>query len=96
MNALKKVSADQMPTDRISDIVERLNARNVPIALIFDDGLAMIQAHVPSGQAARMLKSLGRKAVGQFYAMPGNMVVIDAIVTLSQAERMLAAGRTTA
>jgi hypothetical protein len=96
MNALKKVSADQMPTDRISDIVERLNARNVPIALILDDGLAMIQAHVPSGQAARMLKPLGRKAVGQFYAKPGNMVVIDAIVTLSPAERMLAAGRTTA
>jgi hypothetical protein len=96
MNALKKVSADQIPTDRITDIVERLKARNVPIALILDDGLAMIQAHVPSGQAARMLKPLGRKAIGQFYALPSNMVVIDAIVTYSQAERMLAAGRATA
>ncbi|EAQ34826.1 hypothetical protein NB311A_19687 [Nitrobacter sp. Nb-311A] len=96
MNALKKISADQMPTDRATDIVERLKARNVPIALIIDDGLAVIQAHVPSGQAARMLKPLGRKAVGQFYAMPRNMVVIDAIVSLSKAERMLAAGRTTA
>jgi hypothetical protein len=91
MNALKKVSADQMPADRITDIVERLKARNVPISLILDDGLAVIQAHVPSGQAARKLKPLGRKAVGQFYAMPGNMVVIDAIVTLSQVERMLSA-----
>ncbi|MDR6304006.1 hypothetical protein GGQ85_001705 [Nitrobacter vulgaris] len=96
MNALKKVSAGQMPTDRVTDIVDRLKARNVPISLIFDDGLAMIQAHVPSGQAARMLKPLGRKAVGQFYAMPGNMVVIDAILTYGQAERMLAAGRATA
>jgi hypothetical protein len=96
MTALKKVSADQMPTDRITDIVERLKARNVPIALILDDGLAMIQAHVPSGQGARMLKPLSRKAIGQFYALPGNMVVIDAIVTYSQAERMLAAGRATA
>lgn len=96
MNALKKVSADQMPADRITDIVERLKARNVPISLIVDDGLVVIQAHLPSGQAARMLKPLGRKAIGQFYALPGNMVVIDAIVTLGQAERMLAAGRATA
>lgn len=95
MNASKKVSADQMPADRATDIVKRLKARNVPIALILDDGLAMIQAHVPSGQAARMLTPLGRKAVGQFYAMPGNMVVIDAIVTLGQAERMLTAGGAT-
>jgi hypothetical protein len=43
-----------------------------------------------------MLKPLGRKAVGQFYGLPGNMVVVDAIVTYRQAERMLAAGRTTA
>lgn len=93
MNALKKVFADQMPTDRVTNIVERLKARNVPIALILDDGLAMIQAHVPSGQAACMLKPLGRKAVGQFHVMPGNMVVIDAIVTLGQAERMLAASK---
>ena len=64
MNALKKVSADQIPTDRITDIVDRLKARNVPISLILDDGLAVIQAHVPSGQAARMLKPLGRKAAG--------------------------------
>lgn len=93
MNALTKVSADQMPTDRVNDIIERLKARNVSIALILDDGLAMIQAHVPSGQAARMLKPLGRKAVGQFHAMPGNMVVIDAIITYGQAERMLAASK---
>jgi hypothetical protein len=96
MNASKKVSADQMPTDRITGIVERLKARNVPISLIFDDGLAVIQAHLPSGEAARMLKPLGRKAIGQFYAMPGNTVVIDVIVTYGQVERMLAAGRTAA
>lgn len=96
MNALKNVSADQIPTDRITDIVKRLKARNVPIALILDDGLAVVQAHVRSGQAARMLKPLGRKAIGQFHVMPDNMVVIDAIITYRQAERMLAAGRATA
>jgi hypothetical protein len=91
MNALKKISADQIPTDRVADIVDRLKARNVPISLILDVDAAVIQAHVPSGQAARMLKPLGRKAFGQFHAIPGNMVVIDAIVTHRQAERMMAA-----
>jgi hypothetical protein len=46
----QRQSADQMPTDRISEIVERLNARIVSIALILDDGLAVIQAHCRPGR----------------------------------------------
>lgn len=51
----------------------------------------MVQAHVTSGTAVRMLAPLGRKAVSMFKPLAGNMVLIDAWVSLEKAMEMLAA-----
>jgi hypothetical protein len=96
MKNAKQATVDQFPTDRAASIISRLKARGVRMSLIWDVDAAVIEAYVPSGQAARMLAPLGRWALGQFKAMPGNMVLIDAIVTHRQAEQMLRAAHATA
>ncbi|WP_156464265.1 hypothetical protein [Afipia sp. Root123D2] len=82
-----------IPT-RAQAIAAKLDSLGTVFRLVIEEDAVILEAHVPSGVAARMLKPLGRRAVGQFHALPGNMVVIDALVDLSMARRMLApAGR---
>ena len=71
-------------------ILKQLRRRGTLVSLTLDDGFAVVQAHVTSGVAARMLAPLGRKAVGMFKPLAGNMVLVDAMVTLDLATKMLA------
>jgi hypothetical protein len=72
-------------------ILEQLRRRGTSVSLVVEDDFAVVQAHVTSGAAARMLAPLGRKAVGMFKPLAGNMVLIDAWVPLDTATKMLAA-----
>jgi hypothetical protein len=54
MNA-QKISTDQIAMTRAAEIIDLLKARCVPISLIWDVDAAVVEAHVPSDQAARML-----------------------------------------
>lgn len=56
-----------------------------------EDGNALIQCQVTSAIAAAMLAPLGDAAIGQFRALPGNLVEIDAVATLATAIQMLQA-----
>lgn len=96
MNTSKKSTLDQIPPNRAAGIIASLKSRGVPVSVTWDEDGVAIDAYVPSARAARMLAPLGRKAVGKFQAMPGNMVLISAIVTPRQVERMLAAALPTA
>lgn len=81
------------PQTQAQEIIGRLSELGTDFRLVLDEDDALLEAHVSSGVAARMLKPLGRLAVGQFHALPGNMVVIDAVVSPEVARRMLAAAR---
>jgi hypothetical protein len=72
-------------------ILEHLRRRRTSVSLVVEDDFAVVQAHVTSGTAVRMLAPLGRKAVGMFKPLAGNMVLIDAWVSLEKAMEMLAA-----
>lgn len=74
-------------------ILNQLRTRGTPVSLTLEDDIAAVQAYVTSGVAARMLAPLGRKAVGKFKVLAGNMVLVDAIVTLNMATKMLAGTR---
>lgn len=72
---------------KIAELIER----GTPVALTWDTDAAIVDAYVTSATAVRMLKPLGRDAVGKFRALPGNMVAIEAIVTHDVAIKMMAA-----
>jgi hypothetical protein len=72
-------------------VLKHLRRRGTSVSLLVEDDFAVVQAHVTSGAAARMLAPLGRKAVGMFKPLAGNMVLIDAWVPLEKAMQMLAA-----
>ena len=74
-----------------TDIGHLLARRGVDLLLSVDDGNALIQCQVSSAVAAAMLAPLGGDAVGQFRPLAGNLVEIDAAVTLATAGRMLKA-----
>lgn len=74
-----------------SSIADDLARKGVDMLLSVEDCGVLIQAYVSSGVAARMLAPLGRKAVGQFRSMTGNMVEIDAVMTHAMAAMVLAA-----
>lgn len=74
-----------------TDIGRSLARKNVDLILIFEEGCALIQCQVSSAVAAAMLAPLKGKATGQFRALAGNMVEVDAAVTLPMAMRMLKA-----
>jgi hypothetical protein len=61
------------------------------IILSIEDGNALIQCQVSSAVAAAMLAPLGGDAVGQFRPLAGNLVEIDALVTVPHAIQMLEA-----
>jgi hypothetical protein len=74
-----------------TDTGQILARRGVDLLLSVDDGNALIQCQVSSAIAAAMLAPLGGAAIGQFRALSGGLVEIDAAVTLPMATRMLAA-----
>lgn len=96
MTNAAQVLAQHTPSASAIDAkIRKFKERGVSIALSFDDDGAVIDAYVTSAVAARMLAPLGRKAIGQFHALPDNMVLIDAIVTAKMARRMLTAAQPT-
>jgi hypothetical protein len=74
-----------------TEIGRMLARRGVDMYLAMDDDGVLLQCHVSSAIAAAMLAPLKGKAAGQFRPLPGNLVEIDAAVTLPMARRMLAA-----
>ncbi|UPT83861.1 hypothetical protein HAP41_0000026015 [Bradyrhizobium barranii subsp. apii] len=71
-----------------------LARRGTDLILAIEDGNALIRCHVSSATAAAMLAPLKGKAAGQFWPLPGNLVEIDAAVTLAAAVKMLEAKAT--
>ena len=84
------------PADANEAKIRQFKERGVSFSLDLEDDCALIGAYVTSAVATRMLAPLGRKAIGQFEAMPGNMVLVEAIVSHNMAKRMLAAAQRTA
>ncbi len=74
-----------------TDIGRELARRQADILLTVDGPYALVQCQVSSAVAAAMLALLKGKAAGQFRALAGNLVEIDAAVTLATAQRMLIA-----
>lgn len=68
-----------------------LARKNVDLLFLIDGPNALIQCQVSSAVAAAMLAPLKGKAAGQFRALSGNLVEVDAAVTLPMAMRMLEA-----
>ncbi|MGY4288752.1 hypothetical protein ACVWXO_007972 [Bradyrhizobium sp. LM2.7] len=74
-----------------TDIGALLARRGTDLILVIDEEYALLQCQVSSAVAAAMLAPLKGKAVGQFRALTGNLVEIDAAVTLAAAMQMLEA-----
>ncbi len=74
-----------------TDIGRELARKNVDSLLIVDGPYALVRCQVTSAVAAAMLAPLKGKAAGQFRALAGNLVEVDATVTLPMAMRMLKA-----
>ncbi|RTE88615.1 hypothetical protein [Bradyrhizobium sp. LVM 105] len=74
-----------------TDLGALLARRGTDLILAIEDGNALIRCQVSSAIAAAMLAPLKGKAAGQFRALPGNRVEIDAVVTLPLALRMMEA-----
>ncbi|RXG89249.1 hypothetical protein [Bradyrhizobium zhanjiangense] len=72
-----------------TDIGRSLARTKTDLILIIEEGYALIQCQVSSAVAAAMLSPLKGKAAGQFRALMGNLVEVDAAVTLPMANRML-------
>lgn len=68
-----------------------LARRGTDLILAIEGDNALIQCHVSSAIAAAMLAPLKGEAAGQFRPLPGNLVEIDAAVTLAAAMKMLEA-----
>lgn len=74
-----------------STIADELNRKGVEMLIWSEDCGVLLQAHVKSGMAARMLAPLQGEAIGMFRCLPGNMVEIDAIMSHAMAAKVLAA-----
>ncbi|MGL3109025.1 hypothetical protein [Bradyrhizobium sp. BR 1432] len=74
-----------------TEIGRALARREVDLLLSIDGPYALVQCQVSSAIAAAMLAPLKGKAAGQFRVLAGNMVEIDAAVTLPVAMKMLEA-----
>jgi hypothetical protein len=76
-----------------NDLGALLAPRGTDLILILaiEDDNALIRCHVSSATAAAMLAPLKGKAAGQFRPLPGNLVEIDAAVSLAAAMKMLEA-----
>ena len=91
INAHKSSASSIATSDAIA--INWLKARGVSTAILWDDDGAIVRALLTSGQAAAVLKLLGRRAYGAFRVLPDNLVLIDALVSHSLARRVLAAIR---
>ncbi|PDT87499.1 hypothetical protein CO669_25375 [Bradyrhizobium sp. Y36] len=74
-----------------TDLGALLARRGTDLILAVEDGNALVRCQVSSAIAAAMLVPLEGEAAGQFRVLPGNLVEIDAAVTLPVAMRMLEA-----
>lgn len=74
-----------------NDLGALLARRGTDLILVIEDDNALIRCRVSSAIAAAMLAPLKGKAAGQFRPLPGNLVEIDAAVTLAAAMKMLEA-----
>lgn len=74
-----------------TEIGRQLTRRKVDLLLSIDGPYALIQCQVSSAVAAAMLAPLKGKAAGQFRALAGNLVEVDAAVMLPMAMKMLTA-----
>ncbi|SFU59107.1 hypothetical protein SAMN05192541_1032 [Bradyrhizobium arachidis] len=74
-----------------NDLGALLARRGTDLILAVEDGNALVRCQVSSAIASAMLAPLKGKAAGQFRALPGNRVEIDAAVTLPMALRMIEA-----
>ncbi|MET4332019.1 hypothetical protein ABIB80_007881 [Bradyrhizobium sp. i1.15.2] len=77
-----------------NDLGALLARRGTDLILAIEDDNALIRCHVSSAIAAAMLAPLKGNAAGQFRPLPGNLVEIDAAVTLAAAMKMLEAKAT--
>jgi hypothetical protein len=92
MNAATASKIDHTQTS----IGHLLARRGVDLLLSFEEGNALIQCQVSSAVAAAMLAPLKGMAAGQFRPLPGNLVEIDASVTLEAAIQMVEGKRSSA
>ncbi|MDA9488753.1 hypothetical protein [Bradyrhizobium sp. CCBAU 11361] len=74
-----------------TDIGRALARTKTDLIFIIEEGCALVQCQVSSAIAAAMLAPLKGKAAGQFRPLSGNLVEIDAAVTLPVAMKMLSA-----
>ncbi|WP_146207745.1 hypothetical protein [Bradyrhizobium sp. SUTN9-2] len=74
-----------------NDLGALLARRGTDLILAIEDRNALVRCQVSSAIAAAMLAPLKGKAAGQFRALPGNLVEIDAAVTLPTALQMMEA-----
>ncbi|OPY95788.1 hypothetical protein A5906_07420 [Bradyrhizobium sacchari] len=77
-----------------TDLGALLARRGTDLILAVEDGNALIRCQVSSAIAVAMLAPLKGRAAGQFRALSGNLVEIDAAVTLAAATQMLEAKAT--
>jgi hypothetical protein len=89
-NIMRSSIALRTPTNS-NDLGALLARRGTDLILAIEDGNALVRCQVSSAIAAAMLAPLEGKAAGQFRALPGNLVEIDAAVTLAAAIEMLEA-----
>lgn len=80
----------QTPTNS-NDLGALLARRGTDLILAIEDGNALVRCQVSSAIAAAMLAPLKGNAAGQFRPLPGNLVEIDAAVTLPLAMLMMEA-----
>lgn len=73
------------------DLGALLARHGTDLILAIEEENALVPCHLSSAIAAAMLAPLNGKAAGQFRALPGNLVEIDAAVTLPIALKMLEA-----
>ncbi|WP_130215383.1 hypothetical protein [Bradyrhizobium genosp. SA-3] len=74
-----------------TDLGALLARRGTDLILAIEGNNALVRCQVSSAIAAAMLAPLKGKAAGQFRALSGNRVEIDAAVTLPMALRMMEA-----
>ncbi|WP_050419105.1 hypothetical protein [Bradyrhizobium tropiciagri] len=87
---MRTATASKIDRKEIS-IGRELARHGVDVLLDVEDGNALVRCQVSSAIAAAMLAPLGGEAAGQFRPLAGNMVEIDAAVTLASAQVMLTA-----
>jgi hypothetical protein len=92
MRSSLALRSDAVPCE--TDIGRKLARTKTSLILIIEEGCALVRCQVSSAIATAMLAPLKGDAAGQFRPLPGNLVEIDAAVTLAIAIQMLEAKAT--